>query len=337
MSVGSAPGFLAHIRTALDNTGLLKQRTVVAVSGGADSVSLLRGLVQIMDRSQLCVAHLDHQLRGAESTADAEWVAELSRVLNLEHVGGFRDVAALAQQLGVGLEEAARRARHEFLESVARKFDASVIALAHTANDQAETVLHHILRGTGLSGLSGMQPARPFASGQMLVRPLLAVRRDEVLSFLKDLGQNYRDDRSNVDTAFTRNRIRHQLLPLLEQDFNPLAIDGLLRLSQQAGEVQSALEFLACEFLESVLIETRSAQCQLDVSTMPTRPRHLLREMFVQLWRRQDWPRQKMGFDDWNRLVDVALQGTAVTLPGPIEARRKRTTLTVRLLESPAQ
>jgi len=335
MTDSPVPAFVAQIRNALETTGLLGKQIIVAVSGGADSVSLLRGILQATKPERLCVAHLDHQLRGADSTADANWVAELSQGLQVEHIGGLRDVYALAEELGIGMEEAARRARYEFLESAAKQFNASAIALAHTASDQAETVLHHILRGTGLSGLGGMQVLRPLTPTVKLFRPMLEIRRDEVLRFLLELGQGYRDDLSNSDPVYTRNRIRHKLLPLLERDFNPHVVDSLLRLSKQAGEAHQALQMTARILLESAFVHEEPGRFLLDAGQLQHQSRHVLREMFVELWRRQEWPRQKMGFDDWNRVVDVALTGTAVTLPGPIEARRKAGRVILRDLRLP--
>src|SRR5205823_11908216 len=131
------------------------------------------------------------------------------------------DVAAVAQGSGRGIEETARDERYRFLEVTAVAIGCRAIATAHTADDQAETILHHVLRGTGLAGLRGIPRARELASGITLIRPLLDLERSVVLDYLAKIGQDFRDDASNRDEAYTRNRIRHQLLPLLAREYNP--------------------------------------------------------------------------------------------------------------------
>ncbi len=192
---------------------------VAAVSGGADSVALLRLLAGLRDQAprQIVVAHFDHRLR-AESGDDARFVADLARRSELPFEQGQADVAALAEEQGDGVEAAARKARYAFLERVADSHRANFIATGHTADDQAETVLHRILRGTGVAGLRGIHEIRSLFGRQdiYLVRPLLTIRHDEAIAMLREMGQPFCEDPSNLDPRFTRNRIRHQLLPLLD-------------------------------------------------------------------------------------------------------------------------
>src|SRR5262249_25956730 len=131
------------------------------------------------------------------------------------------DVASLARERGANLESVAREARYGWLAEVAREAGAGWVATGHTADDQAETVLHRLRRGTGLRGLCGIPVRRPLAPGIEVVRPLLRVTRAQVLNYLRALGQDFREDRSNSDPRFTRNRIRHELLPLLAEHYNP--------------------------------------------------------------------------------------------------------------------
>lgn len=187
---------------------------LVGVSGGADSVALLDLIVQSGYRPHVC--HLNHQWRGAESDADAEFVRTLAGKYGLPVTIESRAVA--------GDEDAARQARLEFFQSIA----IPTLALAHTADDQVETFLLRLLRGAGTAGLGGMLPERRFGTLR-IIRPLLNVRRAEVIEYLKSRQLTWREDTSNADRRFLRNRIRHELLPLLEREYNPGIRDVLLR------------------------------------------------------------------------------------------------------------
>jgi tRNA(Ile)-lysidine synthetase-like protein len=207
---------------------------VVGVSGGPDSLCLLHVLRELAPDMvlRLHVAHLHHGLRGADADADAAFVHETATAWELPVVVEHADVATLARQSKLSLEEAAREARYRFLARVAASTGAHAVAVGHTADDQVETVLMHFLRGSGIAGLRGMQPASDFSfrtrgaepagAGHRatLLRPLLSVSRSEVLDYCAEHGLKPRFDRSNEDTTFLRNRLRHELLPLLET-YNP--------------------------------------------------------------------------------------------------------------------
>ncbi len=194
---------------------------LVGVSGGPDSVALLDALVKSSWRPHVC--HLNHQLRGPASDADAEFVRDLATRYGLTNTIEWRKVA--------GDEDGARRARHEFFANVAAQTGIQKLALAHTADDQAETFLLRLLRGAGVPGLVGIWPERQFGPLRV-IRPLLKVRRAEILEYLAAEKLSYREDASNADTRFTRNRIRHELLPLLERDFNPAIREVLLHTAE---------------------------------------------------------------------------------------------------------
>ena len=226
---------LDHVRTTIAQHELFApgDTVVVAVSGGPDSLALLHALRTLHDELQITlhIAHLNHQLRGAESDADAEFVARVAREWNLPATVEARDVAALARNEHLSIEEAARHARYAFLGDVAQRVGAQNIAVAHNADDQVETVLMHLLRGAGLAGLCGMGyksqvPSRrsqvPTSNLQLpisnlqLVRPLLDVTRAEIEDYCRENGLTPRFDRSNLDTTFFRNRLRQEVLPYLE-------------------------------------------------------------------------------------------------------------------------
>jgi tRNA(Ile)-lysidine synthase len=301
---------------------------LAAVSGGADSVALLAALREQLPAERLVAAHLNHNLRGPESDADAAWVTELCARWGLSLVAESRPVASLSASWGVGCEEGARRARYEFLEQAAGQAGCAVIALAHTASDQAETVLHHLLRGTGLAGLRGIPEQRPLGTAT-LVRPLLEVTRGEIAAYLATLGQDHRTDRSNQERAATRNRLRLDLLPQLRAEYNPQIDRALTRLARQVAEVQAAVVHMAGQLLATSRESTHSAACVLAWQKLASAPQHVLRELFVLIWQQQAWPRQAMGFDHWNRLAELVHRGGQLDLPGGVVARRVGRTLVV--------
>lgn len=223
---------------------------VVAVSGGADSVALLLLLAALRDQAdyRLVVAHLNHSIR-EEAAMDARFVQELAASLDLPCQVAIADVPALAATRSISLEMAAREARYEFLEQVARQHGATRIAIAHHADDQAETLLLNLMAGTGTRGASGMQPARKL--GQLdVIRPLLEIPKEELLSYLRDAGQSWCEDVTNACLDQRRNRVRHRLLPLLRAEFNPAVVEALsrfaeLRRDEEAWMGQTAHALLA--------------------------------------------------------------------------------------------
>lgn len=325
--------FLGALRTGCEHIGLRHVSVLIGVSGGADSVALLRGLALLRDTLHLSLhaAHLNHQLRGAESDRDAAWVSLLCLSLNVPCQIGSESIRDLPELGQLGLEGTARLARRRFLQRAAAEHGCTCIAVAHTANDQAETILHHILRGTGLAGLRGMHSQEITSAVDLsadtqrpLVRPMLQIERPLVERFLGELGQTYRTDSTNSDTTLTRNRIRHELLPLLERDFNPQIQSALLRLGRQAQDVYGHEADLAEALLDEALIETTPTHCRLHCGRFEGQPAHRVRESFVRLWHRLDWPRRQMGFADWDRLVQlVGPRPAAIVLPGQITARRR--------------
>jgi tRNA(Ile)-lysidine synthase len=307
---------------------------VVALSGGPDSVALLRALVMEMT-TPLVIAHLNHQLRGEESDADEAFVRQLYEGLV---ASGARLLPLRCQRLDVraaavgdNLESVARRLRYDWLTTVARETGAAWVATGHTADDQAETVLHRLLRGTGFRGLSGIPRTRELAPGIAVVRPFLDIRRDEVLAFLRQLDQPYSQDSTNFDRQFTRNRLRHELLPLLATEFNPAAVDVLCRLAVQASEVQAYLGQQAATLLAVVELPRAGAMVVLDGCRLAAEPPVLVREVLRMIWERERWPLGEMGFADWQRVTQVVLgeQPTA-DLPGRVRVLRNGKVVQIR-------
>ncbi len=313
---------------------------VVAVSGGADSVALLRALHVL--GLPLTVAHVNHQLRGADSDADEAFARDLCTSLGVPCRVKMVDVAALAA--GENLESTARRIRYEFFAEVAAAVGAAWIATGHTADDQAETVLHRIIRGTGVQGLRGIAAVRRQETGDRrqgdketneadpvltpvscplspaLVRPLLTVTRLEILEYLAALNQPFREDATNADPRFTRNRIRHELIPLLKS-FNPDIVASLSHLAEHAGDAHEVIEAVAAEALARAERARAGNTIILDTAALGS-SLAVIRAVLRRVWAREGWPMSEMGFDAWDRAVEVACgQLSACDFPGGIAMR----------------
>jgi tRNA(Ile)-lysidine synthase len=343
--VGPAAGALPFERQLAAEWPVAEWRdthVVLAVSGGADSVALMRAMIALKatrnGTGRLYVAHLNHCLRGAEADADAAWLEAECRGLALPLEIAKADIASLAAEQGDGWEAAARTARYDFLRHVAERLGARFVATAHTADDQVETVLQRIVRGTGLAGLAGIPSRRRLSHSVILARPMLALRRSDVLSYLATIGQEFRTDSTNTDARFARNRLRHDLLPLLRERFNNDVDAALLRLACQAGEAQDVLENLAAEIARDCVVieldaepaaaafELRPARrVRIDCAWLATEPAIVVGEVCKAAWRDAHWPLRSMGFQEWKTLASLASGAGLLShanLPAGIEARR---------------
>ncbi|HLV98130.1 MAG TPA: tRNA lysidine(34) synthetase TilS [Ktedonobacterales bacterium] len=274
---------LAAVRTAIDTQHLFPDSgvVVVGVSGGPDSVSLLHLLKSLCGsagpyaRISLHVAHLDHGLRGEAGRADAAFVADLAAQWGLPCALGQEDVPALARKSHRSLEDAARQARYAFLRRVAANVGAERIAVAHQADDQVETLVMHWLRGSGLAGLAGMQPLE----GD-IIRPLLRVSRAEVLRYCEQRQLAYCEDASNQDRRFLRNRIRHDLLTVLEQ-YNPNLRETLLRNAAVLAEDDAYMQAQVAARWSDVIISETEHALEGDVSVYRRLPLALRRRVLL--------------------------------------------------------
>ena len=321
---------------------------VLAVSSGPDSVAMLRAILAVKGacggRGQVFVAHLNHGLRGPESDADQAWLESLCRRLKIPLEIGRADVAAIAAAQGDGLEAAAREARYRFLQQTAEKLGARYVATAHTSDDQVETILHRILRGTGLAGLAGMPLSRRLSPSVTLMRPLLDTTRAAVLEYLAAIDQDYRLDPSNADLRQTRNRLRHELLPHLRERYNAGVDHALLRLAEQAGETQQlitelreklAAECVTVEFPTPRAAEALAIRMEIDCSPLADVAPLIVREVCKTAWAQANWPMQPMGYEAWQQLADLVQgrQHTAINLPGNIRAHRENQRLSLERAE----
>ncbi|HKC65971.1 MAG TPA: tRNA lysidine(34) synthetase TilS [Pyrinomonadaceae bacterium] len=303
-------------RLGLPVTG---ERVVVAVSGGADSVALLLALCELVEDVRLDlifrVAHLNHGLRGKESAEDARYVERLVKELGVEGEINRISVAKRAAETGDNLEQAARRARYKFLEGVAKRCRAPVVLTAHTMDDQAETVMLRLLRGSGAEGLSGIERVRPIAESSriLLVRPLLGwARRADTERYCRASQVEFRVDSMNEDERFARVRVRRKLLPLMES-FNPKIVESLSRTAEilRADSVflnAAAEELLKMASEENEVKKGEADAGSLDVNILLNAPL-ALRRRALRLWLAR-------GRGDLRRLELVHLLGIEKLLAG---------------------
>ena len=254
-----------------------EDRVAVAVSGGADSVALVWLMAELAEAGRGPamggLIHVNHQLRGAESDADETFCRHLADELKLPIVVTGVDIAARARDAHVSIEVAAREARYEFFQVARASLDATVIATGHTIDDQAETVLLRILRGAGTRGLSGIRPRR-----DRIIRPLLGCRRGELRSFLEARGKPWREDASNEDVTIARNRIRHELLPVVSS-IAPGGVRSLARLASLAQDDESALMQAAIEKRPAIVLSSESTGLELDAVALSLMPAALARRL----------------------------------------------------------
>ena len=313
---------LAGVAAALP-AGFWSAACVVGVSGGGDSVALLLALHRLADvDARLVVTHVEHDLRDSASR-DREFVAQLATQLSRPCV--VRHVAVrTADRAGEGLEATARRLRYAALAEVARECGARHVAVAHTADDQAETVLHRILRGTGLTGLGGMAAARELCPGIGLVRPLLGLPRDLVRAGLVSFGVGWCEDETNADLRHARNFLRHEILARCTAGPYPAAPSALARLAGQAAAAGAALRSAAGHLLESHAVRQADGSVVVRTAGLAGLHPHLQAELFVALWIREGWPQRDMSARHYAALADrlrAVSQGAATApleLPGPV-------------------
>jgi tRNA(Ile)-lysidine synthase len=327
---------LRTVRAAIERHGMFAEgdRVLVAVSGGADSVALVHLLHALAGEYaiKLAVAHLNHSLRGSESDRDAEFVAALTRGFDLPFFLEKKDVPALQRHWRLSPEEAARRARYEFFDAVAATHRFNRVALGHHADDNAELVLMNLLRGSGPLGLSGISPVR----GNKFVRPLIGLKRSELLNYLLDGNIAFVTDSSNADTVYRRNRIRHHLIPELEKSYNPAIVDSLNRL----GEIMQAEDQWIANAIEPAFADCVSDKGSDWISLAlagvnaagPAVRRRIIRKAILSV--KKDL--RRIGFLHIDTIVDLAQKaqtGACLDLPEGLRVIKDSGRLTIKKAE----
>jgi tRNA(Ile)-lysidine synthase len=306
----------------------------VAVSGGADSVALLRLLLELRDSTktehpfEIAVLHFNHQLRGRASDADEKFVRNVAHEFQLAFWGGTADVSDAAKRAKRNLEDAGRRERYAFFKSAIANGHVACVATAHTMDDQAETVLAHILRGTGLAGLGGIH-----AISGGVVRPLLGVRRAALRRYLKLGKQRWREDATNRDVSRTRARIRTKLIPLLEKQFQEQVVEHLAQLAEHAREDEAFIDAAATKRLSGIFRGDGATRVRVEDLTGPEAPAALRGRMIRQIVNRCKVRAGQLSSAHVASVLEFALRGEngkRLQLPGGVAVRRDRDMLQFR-------
>lgn len=285
---------------------------LLAVSGGADSTALLHGFARMFsnEKAKLAIGHVNHGLRGAESDQDALFVRKRSEQYGLRYFERCIEPDRWNEDETGSREAAARTIRYEFLTKTACSLGFRYIATAHTTDDQIETVLHRILRGTGIAGLSGVAPFRQLDPVVTVVRPLLEISRAEIIDYLDSLkiepgfDKIYCTDSTNAENDFTRNRIRNVLLPMLRDEFNPKVDDAIRRLADLARDNEEILNEYFSTLSDRIVVRQSSEEVVLDDTELRKLTPATLRDFFVRIWKTNNWPLREMGLGRWDDLVD---------------------------------
>ena len=291
-------------------------KVLVAVSGGADSVALLNMLFCLRQKLSISlhVAHLNHMFRGEESFDDAEFVKKLAALYDLPVTVQHIDVPAYKKQFGLSSQSAARTVRYAFFRETAALESASRVALAHHADDQAETVLLHFLRGTGAAGLRGMLPVRD----NFYIRPILCLRRQEIEHYSNNKNLAWRIDSSNLKTDYRRNKIRMHLLPLLEKEYNNRLVPALNRLGEICREEEEYLEVLTFNEYNKLTTFKKAGQITFSVKELNQIAIAVQRRILRLAWQEITGDSQDLGFEQVDKALGLLknhVTGGRVELP----------------------
>ena len=312
---------------------------IVGVSGGPDSVALLKVLYAINTNKRLhlhlIVAHLNHQLRGKDSEEDALFIQKLSEELHLPFILKNVDVHKIAIQTKCSIEEAARGERYKFFIESSRTYNASVVALGHTADDNAETILHRIIRGTGLSGLEGIPIKRQLTgdSSTQLIRPLLYTWRNEIIEYLKNEQADFRIDTSNYETKYLRNKIRHELIPLIENQYNPNFRNTLLQLSQILNINNKYLSSEAKKTLETVIIKRAEDSYIINSHLLSKQSKIIQYFIFYEILMEMQIPLKEFSYAHYTKIIEETSKkgkGRQFQLPGKLHLWHEKGILYIR-------
>ncbi len=294
-------------------------KVLVGVSGGPDSVALIHILHRLAGELgvELAVAHLNHGLRGKESEEDAEYVRRLAKGLGLAVVTESRDVAGYARQNRLSTQTAAREIRYRFFENAARQLQCNKLATGHNANDQAETVLFNFLRGAGPAGLGGIPPVRD----KWVTRPLIEIHRAQIEVYCRENGLQPRIDKSNLKNVYTRNRLRLELIPYLEREFNPNLVDTMVRTGEIFRDEEECLEEIAEQYVSKIRLPGEANEVRFDLNQFLGLPRAIQRRIIRRAWLDLAGTANPLGFihlADSLDIISCGQTGASLHLPSGI-------------------
>lgn len=317
------PGLIQQVKQTIKEWKMLSggQAVICAVSGGADSVVMLHLLLELAEELDLriIVAHMDHGLRGEESRRDFEFVRDLAKSRGLEFTSKLLEKGEL-KGLGGSPQEAARIKRYAFLEEAAAKYKAQRVALGHTSDDQAETVLMRLVKGSSLSGLSGIPPVRG-----IFVRPLIQTSRASIEEYAREQGIAFVTDSTNLTVKYQRNRVRLELIPMLEKEYNPSIKETLARTALVLSIDDDFIERAAKEAFGAALIEKKAAAVVLDRSILKSMHRAVSSRVFLSAVRclGVDGDLCATHVDAFFKILEGRRPNAFISLPGGAGARRE--------------
>ncbi len=299
---------------------------LLAVSGGADSVALARAAAAIRQagEGQLIIAHFNHRLRGAASDADEHFVGELARQLGLPFQSGRADPVSLTSSGGDGLEAAARARDTRFFERPPSAWEPAMSSRPTRPTIRPKRSCTGSCAGRAWPAWPARNEFARWARPCRWCGPCWTSAGRKCSQYLAALGKSFCDDESNRDRRFTRNRLRHELLPQLAEQYNPQVREALLRLGSLAAEAQQVIDRLVDDLLASAWEESTAEFVELGLDLLASQPPYLVRELLIAVWKRQGWPLQAMGYVEWEQLADI-VRGAGETkrvFPGGIAAER---------------
>jgi tRNA(Ile)-lysidine synthase len=298
------------------------EKILLAVSGGADSVALLYIFKKLCPNA-IHIAHINHQLRGSESLKDENFVKRLAKELNVPITIESVDVKTYAKENKLSIETAARSLRLDALCRIADKINCRFIATAHHKNDNAETVIHRLLRGTGFKGLAGIRP-KTIINGKTFIRPLLCLGRIELEDYLKNQGIKWQSDHTNLDCRFTRNRIRHKILPYLEKE-TPNLVELVFSLSQHCGILAANIERFAKAATQSCILSGENSQVTFDLNKFLSQPQPIQVELIQIALSQINCGLQKYTSEHYKKIADFAKSsspGKTLNVPEKIKVKK---------------
>ena len=331
--------FLDKIKSTIKKYNMLQKgdSILAGVSGGPDSITLLHILYSLKKEYSLSIliAHLDHKFRGEESVADRKFCEDLAKRYNLEIVWEEIDVPKIAKEKGISPEEAARLARYDFFKRVAKERGIDKIAVGHTRDDQAETVLMRIIRGAGMKGLSGISPVKNM-QGNKIIRPLIGIFRKEVEDFILTEGLKFRKDSSNEKTIFTRNKIRLELIPLLEKDFNSNIKEVLANMAENLQVENDFLSKYAKRKFRG-MSKIRQEEILIDIKKFKKLPEAIRKRLLRTALEELKGDLRRLTYQHWKEieeLIDTRPVNSIVDLPAGISISKDKSNIILKLIKS---
>jgi len=339
-------GFEKNVADFLKARDLLRpgDKILLAISGGADSLALLYCLHSLNAArtisASLCVAHINHQLRGSEADADERFVIEQAGELNLPLTTRRVDVNTYAKHNKLSIETAARKLRSQALINIAQETGCHLIATAHNKNDNAETILHRLMRGTGLRGLAGIWPRKTFPQNITFIRPLLWAGRDEIIEYLRQHNLKWRHDRTNLDAAHTRNYIRHHLLPVLQAQCAGSLVDVLADLARHCRRYYSEVAGRCEKAWPDVVTSKGPHKLEFGVNVFSKYPPWVKVELARKALNALGCGEQALTHLHYKKILQLAevnISRKRITLPRKFVAIRYRNTLAFAKEQIPAK